>query len=155
MACTFDTNILVYTLPHPANAKREVARSLLIRAARPGNGVLLLQSLSEFSHVAARKFQLDIDPIRRRVRHWRDAIPVHAAAEDDLFAALELVRDHQLGFWDALMCATASRAGLRYFLTEDLQDRRRLGNLTIVNPFLPENGELVDRILPHSSSARL
>jgi predicted nucleic acid-binding protein len=46
------------------------------------------------------------------------------------------------------MCATASRAGLRYFLTEDLQDGQRLGNLTIVNPFRPENTALIERILP-------
>jgi predicted nucleic acid-binding protein len=148
MACTFDTNILVYTLPHPANPKRDVARSLLIRAARPGMAVLLLQSLSEFSSVAARKFQLNLEAIYRRVRDWRDAIPVHAAGEDDLFAALDLVREHRLSFWDALMCATASRAGLRYLLTEDLQDGRRLGSLTIVNPFRPENAGLIDRILP-------
>src|ERR1700686_3884826 len=131
MACTFDTNVLVYTLPDPANTKRELARDLLIRAARPGVAILLLQSLGEFSDVAARKFGLSIASIHRRVRDWRDAIPVYAAGEDDLFAALDLVRDHRLGFWDALMCATATGAGLRYFLTEDLQDGRRLGNLTI------------------------
>jgi predicted nucleic acid-binding protein len=147
MACTFDTNILVYTLPDPRNANRELARNLLIRAARPGVSVLLLQSLAEFSSVAARKFGLDIASIHRRVRDWRDVIPVHAAGEDDLFAALDLARTHRLGFWDALMCATASRAGLRYFLTEDLQDGRRLGNLTIVNPFLPGNGALIDQVL--------
>jgi predicted nucleic acid-binding protein len=46
------------------------------------------------------------------------------------------------------MCATAERVGLSYLLTEDLQDGRRLGNLTIVNPFRPENSRLIDRILP-------
>jgi hypothetical protein len=30
----------------------------------------------------------------------------------------------------------------------DLQDGRRLGSLTIVNPFRPENRRLIDRILP-------
>jgi hypothetical protein len=29
-----------------------------------------------------------------------------------------------------------------------MQDGRRLGNLTIVNPFRPENAALIDRILP-------
>jgi predicted nucleic acid-binding protein len=148
MACTFDTNVLIYTLPDPANSKRELARNLLIRGARPGSAMLLLQSLGEFSYVAARKFGLSIASVHRRVRDWRDAIPIHAAREDDLFAALDLVRDHRLGFWDALLCATANRAGLRYFLTENLHDGRRLGNLTIVDPFRPENAALIDRILP-------
>jgi predicted nucleic acid-binding protein len=33
-------------------------------------------------------------------------------------------------------------------LTEDLQDGRRLGSLTIVNPFSPDNAALMQRILP-------
>ncbi len=148
MACTFDTNILVYTLPHPDNPKHGQARDLLIRAARPDVGVLLLQSLAEFSNVAARKFGMEVDAILRRVRGWRDAIPTHAAGEEDLFAALALVRDHRLSFWDALLCATASNAGMRHLLSEDMQDGRRIGGLTIINPFAPANAALVDRLLP-------
>jgi predicted nucleic acid-binding protein len=148
MTCTLDTNVLVYTLPDPDNRKRGIARELLIRATRPGSATLLLQALAEFSNVGVRKFGLDIGSIHRRVRDWREVIPVHAAEDEDLFAALDLVRDHRLDFWDALMCATASRAGLRYLLTEDLQDGRRLGNLTIVNPFSPDNAALIERILP-------
>jgi predicted nucleic acid-binding protein len=148
MACTFDTNILVYTLPNPANTKREQARNLLIRGARDSANALLLQALAEFSYVAARKFSLNAAAIRRRVDNWRAAIPVHIAEEEDLSAALLLVENHMISFWDALMCATADRAGLRYLLTEDLQDGRRLGKLTIVNPFRLENSRLIDRILP-------
>ena len=62
--------------------------------------------------------------------------------------ALELVRNHRIAFWDALMCATASRAGLHYLLSEDMQDGRRFGGLTIVSPFRPKNATLIDRILP-------
>jgi predicted nucleic acid-binding protein len=58
------------------------------------------------------------------------------------------VRDHRIAFWDAMLCATASRAGLHYLLSEDMQDGRRFGALTIVNPFRPENAALIDRILP-------
>jgi predicted nucleic acid-binding protein len=148
MTCTFDTNILVYTLPDPTNTKRHQARDLLIRGARPQAGALLLQSLTEFSHVAARKFGLSINSIRRRVHDWSDAIPVHAAGQEDLMAALTLVRDHRIGFWDAMLCATADRAGLQYLLSEDMQDGRQLGGLRIINPFRPENAALIDRILP-------
>ena len=34
MSCTFDTNILVYTLGQPADVKRQRAQSLIIRGAR-------------------------------------------------------------------------------------------------------------------------
>jgi predicted nucleic acid-binding protein len=56
MSCTFDTNILVYTLGQPADVKRQRAQSLIIRGARRQTAVLLLQSLAEFSYVATRKF---------------------------------------------------------------------------------------------------
>jgi len=148
MACTFDANILVYTLPSPANAKRQHARELLIRAARNPANVLLLQALGEFSHVAARKFGLNVASIRRRVEDWCAAMGVRAAEEEDLSAALSLGERHRLGFWDALMCATAERVGIKYLLSEDMQDGRRFGDLTIVNPFRPENAGLIDRILP-------
>jgi predicted nucleic acid-binding protein len=148
MTCTFDTNILVYTLPDPTNTKHHQARNLLIRGARPQAGILLLQSLTEFSHVAARKFGLSINSIRRRVHDWSDAIPVRAAGQEDLMAALTLARDHRIGFWDAMLCATADRAGLQYLLSEDMQDGRQLGSLRIINPFRPENAALIDRILP-------
>src|SRR5579863_3581579 len=148
MTCTFDTNILVYTLPDTANTKRDQARALLIRGAKPQAGILLLQSLTEFSYVAARKFGLSINSIRRRVRDWREAIPVHASGAEDLMHALDLVREHRIALWAGLLCVTAGRAARRYLLSDDMQDGRRLGTLSIINPFRPENAALVDRILP-------
>ncbi len=148
MLVGFDTNILVYTLQTPGNTNLDQARDLVNRAASSASVGLLLQSLTEFSHVAIRKLRMDVDSVRRRVAALRRVGAVHAPVDEDLTDALELVRDHRLAFWDALMCATASRAGLQYLLSEDMQDGRRLGTLTIVNPFHPENAALIDRILP-------
>ena len=148
MTCTFDTNVLIYTLVKPPDSKGERARELLARCTRHDVALLLFQALAEFSHVAMRKFGVDPAEISQRVSSWRQIIPVQLAADGDLDLALSLVSDHKLGFWDALLCATAERAGLQYLLTEDLQDARRLGGLTIVNPFRTENRGLIDRILP-------
>jgi predicted nucleic acid-binding protein len=148
MLVGFDTNILVYTLQTSGNTKLDQARDLVNRAARSASVGLLLQSLTEFSHVAIRKLRMDVDLVRRRVAAFRRVAAVHAPTDDDLTDALDLVRDHRLGFWDALMCATAGRVGLQYLLSEDMQDGSRLGRLTIVNPFRPENTALVDRVLP-------
>jgi predicted nucleic acid-binding protein len=148
MHCTFDTNVLIYTLVKPPDAKGERARELLARCSRGDAALLLFQALAEFSHVAMRKFGVDPAEVRRRVGIWRRIIPLHLAADDDLDFALGLVFERKLGFWDALLCATAERAGLRYLLTEDMQDGQRIGGLTIVNPFRAENRRLIDRILP-------
>jgi predicted nucleic acid-binding protein len=49
-------------------------------------------------------------------------MPIQAADESDLLMALEAVRLHRLGFWDAMLWASARRAGVRHMLTEDSQD---------------------------------
>ena len=144
----FDTNILVYTLRTPENPNLARASDLVDRAARSNSAGLLLQSLTEFSFVAMRKLRMDVRQVRRRVAAFQKVAPIHAPTDRDLIDALELVRDHRLGFWDALMCTTADRAGFQYLLSEDMQAGRRLGNLTIINPFRPENAALIDRILP-------
>jgi predicted nucleic acid-binding protein len=148
MLVGFDTNILVYTLQTPGNPNLDQARDLVNRASGSASVGLLLQSLTEFSHVAIRKLRMDVNLVRRRVAAFRRVAAVHAPSDEDLTHALDLVRNHRLAFWDALMCATADRAGLQYLLSEDMQDARRLGSLTIVNPFRPENAALIDRILP-------
>ena len=71
-----------------------------------------------------------------------------AAGPEDLDPALQLAQDHGLALWDARLCATADRAGLRYLISEDMPDGRRIGNLAIVSPFRPENAAPIDRILP-------
>ncbi len=129
MSCTFDTNILVYTLGQPADVKRQRAQSLIIRGARRQTAVLLLQSLAEFSYVATRKFGVSVASVRRRVDGWCGGFSVQPAAEPDLAAALDLVSAHNISFWDALLCATSIRTGLSFLMTEDLQDGRSLHGL--------------------------
>jgi predicted nucleic acid-binding protein len=145
---TFDTNVLVYTLRTPENPNLDRANDLVDRAACSNSAGVLLQSLTEFSYVAVRKLRMDVRLVQHRVVAFREVAPVHAPIGEDLMDALDLVRDHRLAFWDALMCATANRAGLHYLLSEDMQDGRRVGGLTIVNPFRPQNAALIDRILP-------
>jgi len=148
VTCTFDSNVLIYAIVEPPELRADRARDLILRGTHGDNAILLLQALAEFSTVAMRKYGLSANDVQKRVEALRQPMLVEAAKEEDLLTALDLVRDHRLAFWDALMCATASRAGLQYLLSEDMQDGRRLGSLTIVNPFRPENAALIDRILP-------
>src|SRR5215204_5144034 len=73
---------------------------LWIKLGESGLGILLLQTLAEFSNVAIRKAGIPIDDIRATI----DASAcgaTHAAEEGDLTAALDVVKAHRLGFWDA------------------------------------------------------
>jgi predicted nucleic acid-binding protein len=147
---SFDTNVLVYATAALADERVSRARDLLARAMRAATGILLLQSLAEFSNVAIRKARIPAEDIGRIVQSWCAVLPVQPADEGDLFTALEAVRAHRLAFWDAMLWASAQRAGVRHLLTEDFQDRFVLGDLTFINPFRRENDQLIDKLLPQS-----
>lgn len=54
---------------------------------------------------------------------------------DRLSEAWALQDRHKLGFWDALLLASAIAAGCTIFLSEDMNGGQKIGALSIVNPF--------------------
>ncbi|HEV2716921.1 MAG TPA: PIN domain-containing protein [Terriglobales bacterium] len=126
------------------------ARDLLVRAMQAATGVLLLQSIAEFSNVATRKARIPPAAIKTTIEAWLAVLPVQAADESDLVAALEAVRAHHLPFWDAMLWASAQRTGVRHLLSEDFQDGFALQDVTFINPFNRDNNQLIDKLLPRS-----
>ena len=61
----------------------------------------------------------------------------------DVHAALALAADGVFSCRDALLVASALRAGCRTLISEDMQNGFRYGELEIVSPFL--NGQLNPR----------
>ena len=147
---SFDTNILVYATTSISDVRVMRARDLVARAMRTASSVLLLQALAEFSSVAIRKARIPVKDIRRTIDAWRAVLPVQAADEGDLLIALDAVSAHRLAFWDAMLWASAQRAGVRHLLTEDLQDGFALQGVTFINPFKQKNDQLIDELLPLS-----
>jgi predicted nucleic acid-binding protein len=148
---TFDSNILIYTLSR-GDPRHAAAAWLLARATR-GDCVQTLQSLGECFRVLTTKLRFDARQARREIDGFRTAFPVCAADDGDLDRAMRAVEGAQLSFWDAMLWATARRAGCRMLFSEDLQDGRRLEGVLFVNPFAPENRKLVDLALPELPSA--
>ena len=146
----FDTNVLVYATTSLSDAKVTRARNLIARAMQTGAAVLLLQTLAEFSYVGIRKAKIPPQNIRTTIAAWLAVLPVQAADDGDLLTALDAVRAHRLAFWDAMVWASAQRAGVSHMLTEDLQDGFTLQDVTFINPFKRENNPLIDKLLPQS-----
>ena len=143
-------DVLVYATASISDLKVFRARDLVARAMRAASSVLLLQTLAEFSNVAIRKARIPVADIRRTIDAWRAVLPVQAADDSDLLAALEAVRAHRLAFWDAMLWASARRVGVRHLLTEDLQDGFALQGVKFINPLKRENDQLIDEVLPPS-----
>ena len=150
MIVSFDTNVLVYATASISDVRVMRARDLIARAMRAASSVLLLQTLAELSNVAIRKARIPFKDIRRTIDAWRAVLPVQAADDSDLLVALEAVRAHGLAFWDAMLWASAQRAGVRHLLTEDFQDGFALQGVAFINPFKRENDQLIDEVLPPS-----
>jgi predicted nucleic acid-binding protein len=147
---SFDTNILVYATVSISDEKVTRARDLLARAMRAATSILLLQALAEFSNVAIRKGRIPATAVKTTIEAWLAVLPVQPADETDLLLALEAVRAHRLAFWDALLWASAQRAGVKHILTEDFQDGFVLQDVTFIDPFKRENDQLIEKLLPRS-----
>jgi predicted nucleic acid-binding protein len=143
---TFDSNVLIYALSR-GDPRHSAAASLLARATR-GDCVQTLQSLAECFRIITTKLRFDPGQVRCEIDGFRTAFPVCTADDGDLDQAMRAVEDHSLSFWDALLWATARRAGCRVLLSEDFQDGRDLGGVLFVNPFEPANRKLLDLALP-------
>jgi predicted nucleic acid-binding protein len=97
--------------------------------------LLMLRALGEFFHALTRKAKMPADEGAALVHDWMELFPVAAADGRTLRDAIGLKNSHGLGFGDAMLVEAARVAGVTRFLTEDMQDGRRVGALRLENPF--------------------
>jgi predicted nucleic acid-binding protein len=145
---SFDTNILVYAADRTAGERHRQAADLIERAIRQGNCLQTLQSLCEFFNVVTRKSGIEPSAAAAFVEGWRAVLPIEASTEADLADAMRAVSEHRLPFWDAMLWATARRAGVHLLVSEDFQDGRTIEGVRIVNPFAVQNAALIASRLP-------
>ncbi len=133
-ASFLDSNILVYTDDHNAPKKQSVALALVEAGHADGTTFVSTQVLEAYYSAATRKLGVPIQVARAKVELF-GRLHVALIEVDDILAAIDLQRLHQLSFWDGLLVQSARRAGCATLLTEDLQDGRRVDGLVIQNPF--------------------
>jgi predicted nucleic acid-binding protein len=134
MMVALDTNLLAYA--EGVNDGRRQSRALEIIAGLPvGTTVVPIQVLGELFRVLTAKAGRSPADARDAILSWRDAIPTRDTSAAALLAAMDLVVDHRLSIWDALILSVAAEAGCRLLLTEDLQEGFTWRGVTVVNPF--------------------
>ena len=139
MPAFVDANILVYAEDQDAGIKHAIARELVENLWRSGEGVLSVQVLQEFFVTVTRKMRQPMDPaealaIVEQYLTWR----LVTNTGDLLLAGIRLAASLKISFWDALVVQAASQERCERLWTEDLNHGQQIGDLTIVNPFLPE-----------------
>ena len=143
MRVALDTNILAYAEGVGDAERCDAARSLIKRL--PSEKVLLpAQTLGELFRVITAKKGLSAPAARELILGWGDAFEVADSSWVSFQSALDLVVDHQLQIWDALIIAVAADSHCRFLLTEDLQSGFTWRGVTIINPFTQfDNPQLV------------
>ena len=134
----FDSNILIYASDKSQSERHRLARSAIAQAIRRGDALIPLQALGEFYFVRTRKLRRSREETRSFIDGWRRTARIEPYVEADLGPALAASEAHGLSFWDAMIWAVCERVGATLLVTEDMQAGRRLGGVTLVNPFAPE-----------------
>jgi predicted nucleic acid-binding protein len=96
--------------------------------------VVSMQVLQEYLVSVTRKLRVDAAIARRKVELLAE-FDVAAPELADILAAIDLHRLHGFSFWDALVVRTAKQSGCTVLFSEDMQDRREIDGVRIVNPF--------------------
>lgn len=131
-----DTNVLIYAHDVDAGEKHDVAAALLRELWETRSGVLSMQVLQEFYVNATRKIRTPLPkPLARGIVKTYAAWCIDGPTPADLASAYEIEDAAKIGFWDALIVASAARAGARRIVSEDLNAGQSITGVAIHNPF--------------------
>jgi predicted nucleic acid-binding protein len=147
---SLDANVLVYAL-HLDDRRNARAVEIVTRAAR-GDCTQTMQSFAECFNVLIRKREFDVWRARDEIMKFRRSFDYVAARPVDFDDAMRVVGEHKMSFWDAMLWATARRAGCEVILSENMQDGRELEGVRVVNPFDQENDAIVEEVFTSSEA---
>ena len=124
-----DTNVLLYMLSGDS-AKADKADALLL-----AGGVISVQVLNEFAHVARRKFKAPWDAVWTGLAAIKANVDIEPITLETHSEGLRIAERYRLSVFDGLLLGSARLAGCDRFYSEDMQDGQIVGGLRIVNPF--------------------
>jgi predicted nucleic acid-binding protein len=136
MITFFDSNIFIYAIDKAEPEKQSKAIARIEQARTLGTVALSTQVLHEFYNISTRKLKPPLAHVQaaQAVQTLCEFLVVGSAVAS-VQAALSLVEQHHLSWWDALILEAALRADADVLVTEDGQHGRLFGKLLVENPF--------------------
>jgi predicted nucleic acid-binding protein len=132
-----DTSIFVYSFDVSSPKKAAQARKLIRNAIETGGGIVSHQVVQEFFNVALRRFAKPMssaDAEQYLSTTFRPLLSVHSSRA--LYGeALRIAARFQLLWFDSLIVASAIEGQCGILYSEDFQDGRQIGSVTLSNPF--------------------
>jgi predicted nucleic acid-binding protein len=134
-----DTNVLIYAHDVDAKAKHETAKNVLRELWSNRSGVLSVQVLQEFYVNVTRKIGTPLPKDKARLVVNTYAIWCTETTPAEITAAFRIEDEAKIGFWDALIVASASKSGATRIISEDLNAQQRIADIRVENPFAGTN----------------
>ena len=140
-----DSNILAYlagvSRVAEDDAKIDRVRDLIGRLSKTVSLVAPTQALGELFVVLRRSGATAADA-RAIVLEFTEAFATPPSEARTAIAATDLVVDHKLQYWDALIIVAAAETGCSLLLSEDMQSGFVTRGLTVVNPLVEMHPKL-------------
>lgn len=134
-----DTNVLIYAHDVDAKAKHEIAKTVLRELWSSRTGVLSMQVLQEFYVNVTRKITTPLPKDKARLVVNTYAIWCTETTPAEITAAFRIEDEAKIGFWDALIVASASKCGAARIISEDLNAQQSIAGIRVENPFAGTN----------------
>ena len=131
-----DTNVLIYAHDVDAKSKHEVAKRVLHELWGERNGVLSMQVLQEFYVNVTRKIPHPLSKQSARLVVSTYVIWCVETTHAEISTAFRIEDEYRIGFWDALIVASALKSGANRILSEDLNAGQTIAGIRIENPFV-------------------
>ena len=114
-----DTNVLLYAHDVDATTKHEAAKNVLRELWDERRGVLSTQVLQEFYVNVTRKIPHPISKRAARLVVSSYAIWCVDTTHSEISTAFRIEDEYRIGFWDALVVASALKSGAHRILSEE------------------------------------
>ena len=131
-----DTNILIYAHDVDSKSKHAIAKNILRELWTERSGVLSMQVLQEFYVNVTRKIRSPLPKDSARLVVTSYSIWCMETTPAEITAAFRIEDESRIGFWDALIVASAAKSGAVRILSEDLNAQQTIAGIRVENPFV-------------------
>jgi len=143
-SCFVDTNILVYARDSSESEKQPVAKKWLGFLWANELGRISAQIMNEYYVTVTQKLKPGL--AKEQARADLRALAVWQPLEIStvlIESSWDIQDQYGYSWWDTLVISSALFLDCAYLLSDDMQHEQRIGNLTIINPFLVDCDTLI------------
>ncbi len=132
-----DTNILIYARDSSEKEKQLKAEKCLARLWADGSGRISAQVMNEYYVTVTQKLKPGLSKEQARSDLRALAVWQPLQISSTLIESSWDIQDkYGYSWWDTLVISSALFLDCSYLLSEDMQHEQKIGDLTIINPFL-------------------